>query len=210
MSLNKVEGRQLVKRFGRTRALAGVNVELRAGEVTIIEGTNGSGKSTLLSLLSLIAKPSSGHLRFDNRKVRASDRSRISVLSHEPMLYADLDASQNIDFFAKLVAAKKERRDSLYERFRIQELDGRPVRSLSRGQKQRVALSRALLSMPALLLLDEPSTGLDEASVELLRDVILEEKERGAVVAVVTHSDSFASEIADQRVRLHRGKRVEA
>lgn len=126
------------------------------------------------------------------------------------MLYADLDASQNIDFFAKLVAAKKERRDSLYERFRIQELDGRPVRSLSRGQKQRVALSRALLSMPALLLLDEPSTGLDEASVELLRDVILEEKERGAVVAVVTHSDSFASEIADQRVRLHRGKRVEA
>ena len=209
-AFDEVQGEGLVKLYGRTRALAGVDVTLRAGEVTVIAGPNGSGKSTLLGLLSLEARPTRGTLRFgkaDGRSARRRLRRHIGVLSHQPMLYPDLSGAENLRFFAGLLGAASERVAALRERFEVGAYGERPVRTYSRGQLQRVALARALLAEPSLLLLDEPSTGLDTRGVERLAAAIRAERTRGAIVALVTHDATFAASLADARITLRRGKR---
>ncbi|MEM1418385.1 MAG: ATP-binding cassette domain-containing protein [Myxococcota bacterium] len=211
-AFDEVRGEGLVKLFGRTRALGGVDVHLRAGEVTVIEGPNGSGKSTLLALLALLASPTRGTLRYGSFDARSGRmlRRHIGVLSHAAMLYPDLSGAENLAFFAGLLAAPDARVKRLRDRFEIAAFGERPLRTYSRGQLQRVALARALLGEPALLLLDEPSTGLDLRGTERLVEAVRTERARGAIVAVVTHDPSFADAVADTRVRLRRGKREAA
>jgi len=212
-AFDRVRGRGLLKMYGRTRALAGVDVELRAGEVTVIEGPNGSGKSTLLSLLALLARPTRGALRFGDRdavKARRALRRHVGVLGHQSMLYPDLSGVENLHFFAGLYELPAAAVDEVLARYEIGAFGERPVRTCSRGQLQRLALARALLPRPTLVLLDEPSTGLDETGVDRLVDVVGAERERGAIVAIVTHDQGFAERVADRRFRLQRGKVAEA
>ncbi|MEO0321333.1 MAG: ABC transporter ATP-binding protein [Myxococcota bacterium] len=212
-AFDEVRGEGLVKLYGRTRALAGVDLTLRAGEVTVIEGPNGSGKSTLLALLSLEARPTRGSLRYGERegqRERRRLRRHIGLLSHQPMLYPDLNAQENLAFFAGLLGVGAARVAQLRERFEVGAYGERPVRTYSRGQLQRVALARALLGEPSLLLLDEPSTGLDSRGVARLEEAVATERERGAIVALVTHDARFADALADARVSLRRGKRQAA
>ena len=210
---DRVHAESLVKLYGRTRALAGVSVELGAGEVTSIEGPNGSGKSTLLQLLALTAKPTDGKLRFgklDASRDATTIRRHLGVLAHASMLYPDLSGRENVRLYAGLFGVENpvERADALFERFGIGVFGDRPVRTYSRGQLQRVALARALVADPTLLLLDEPSTGLDVAGVERLEAVIREERERGAIVVLVTHDGELSSRVADRRIALRNGKVV--
>ncbi|MCA9611211.1 MAG: ABC transporter ATP-binding protein [Sandaracinus sp.] len=210
---DRVHAESLVKLYGRTRALAGVSLELPAGEVTSIEGPNGSGKSTLLQLLALTAKPTDGKLRFgklDASRDATTIRRHLGVLAHASMLYPDLSGRENVRLYAGLFGVDKpvERADALFERFGIGVFGDRPVRTYSRGQLQRVALARALVADPTLLLLDEPSTGLDVAGVERLEAVIREERERGAIVVLVTHDGELSSRVADRRIALRNGKVV--
>lgn len=206
-----VEARGLVKTFGPTRALAGVDVSLRAGEVTVIEGPNGSGKTTLLGILSLLVRPTRGTVRFgaDDALARADVlRGAIGVLAHAAMVYPDLTGLESLRLSAGLhgVPDPEARIASLRERFEIGPFGDRPTRTYSRGQLQRVALARALLHAPQLLLLDEPSTGLDAASVARLGAAVRTEKERGAIVVLVTHDVALADAIGDRRIVLSRGR----
>jgi ABC-type multidrug transport system ATPase subunit len=214
MPLERVRTTELVKVYGHTRALAGVSVSLEAGEVTVIEGPNGSGKSTLVSILAQLSEPTAGRIFYgkkEARQIKRAVRGLIGVLAHAPMLYPELSGRENLALFADLygVARPKKRIDELIERFEIGPFFERPVRTYSRGQLQRVALARALLHEPELLLLDEPSTGLDVDASERLIEAVLTERERGAVVVVVTHDAAFADRVADRRVRLSRGRVVE-
>jgi ABC-type multidrug transport system ATPase subunit len=214
MPLERVRTTELVKVYGHTRALAGVSVSLEAGEVTVIEGPNGSGKSTLVSILAQLSEPTAGRIFYgkkEARQIKRAVRGLIGVLAHAPMLYPELSGRENLGLFADLygVARPKKRIDELIERFEIGPFFERPVRTYSRGQLQRVALARALLHEPELLLLDEPSTGLDVDASERLIEAVLTERERGAVVVVVTHDAAFADRVADRRVRLSRGRVVE-
>ncbi len=212
-AFDEVKGEGLVKLYGRTRALGGVDVTLRAGEVAGIAGPHGSGKSTLLSLLSLEARPTRGALRFgafDGHRDRRRLRRHIGVLSHQAMLYPDLSAAENLAFFAGLLGVSADRVAVLRERFEVGTYGERAVRTYSRGQLQRVALARALLGAPSLLLLDEPSTGLDTRGIDRLEEAVRAERERGAIVALVTHDARFADALADARVSLRRGKREAA
>jgi heme exporter protein A len=213
---DRVEARGLVKTYGATRALAGVDVTLRAGEVTVVEGPNGSGKSTLLGILSLLVRPSRGELRFGDRDARAEAgalRGTLGVLAHAALVYPDLSALESLRFAAELHDLPRAEADariaSLRARFELGGFADRPARTYSRGQLQRLAIARTLLHRPTLVLLDEPSTGLDAASTARLVEVVEDERKRGAIVAVVTHDEGFASAIATGRVRLSRG-RVEA
>lgn len=210
-SFEIVEAQGLVKTFGPTRALAGVDVSLRAGEVTVIEGPNGSGKTTLLGILSLLVRPTRGTVRFGALDALARPdalRGAIGVLAHAAMVYPDLTGIESLHLAASLydVRGAEARIASLRERFEIGPFGDRATRTYSRGQLQRIALARALVHEPSLLLLDEPSTGLDAASVERLARAVRAERERGAIVVLVTHDVAFAQSIGDRRIVLSRGR----
>ncbi len=207
----EVRVKKLVKLYGRTRALAGVSLTLPAGAVTVVEGPNGSGKSTLLHCLALLAKPTSGSIAFgtlDGRAHARQVRRHLGVLTHASMLYPDLTGRENLRFYAELHGVPTSRADELCARFEVGRFIDRAVRTYSRGQLQRVALARALVARPSLLLLDEPSTGLDTLGVQRLVEVVRAERDRGAVVVLVTHDDELSRQVADRRVLLRRGRLV--
>lgn len=215
LEFDRIEGRGLACSFGATRALQGVDLELRAGTTTVIEGPNGSGKSTLTNVLSLLLRPSRGTLRFGahDALARAAElRGSIGVLAHAAMVYPDLTGIESLELAVRLyaVAGGAARVAELRERFEIAGFGDRPTRTYSRGQLQRVALARALVHAPRLLLLDEPSTGLDTRATERLIAAVRAETARGAIVALVTHDSSLADALADTRIALDRGRRPDA
>jgi heme exporter protein A len=206
---NRVETRGLTKVYGPTRALSGIDATFTAGTITSVEGPNGSGKSTLLSLLALIAKPTRGTIRFGDRDATKQPglRRHIGVLAHAAMVYPDLNAYENLALFAALHDLPVDRTlDRERDRFGLGAWATRPARTYSRGQLQRVALARALLHEPALLLLDEPSTGLDASSNERLIEAVKRERERGAIIVLVTHDQWLSDRIADRRLKLAHGR----
>jgi heme exporter protein A len=209
LDFTTVEARGLVKLYGATRALSGVDLELQAGVVTVIEGPNGAGKSTLLDILTLLSRPTRGRLHFgphDAWKHRTLLRGTLGVLAHAAMLYPDLSGRENLELFARMYQVDVKRVGAFGERFEATNFWDRAVRTYSRGQLQRIALARALLHTPRLILLDEPSTGLDVRATEQLVKAVKAERERGAIVALVTHDRPLADALADRRVLLSRGR----
>jgi len=196
------------KTFGATVALRAVNMSLECGRLTLIEGPNGSGKSTLLGILGTVLKPTVGRVEYGalGDDLQAA-RACIGWVSHETMAYPDLTGRENLELAARLHGCDPQAAwAEAEERFDLGSFARRPVRTNSRGQRQRVALARALVHRPSLLLLDEPTTGLDKASVRRLIEVVLEEVQRDSIVAVVTHEpESFPREGA-ARVVLERGR----
>lgn len=210
----RVEG--VVKVFGVTRALAGVSVTLDAGVITSVEGPNGSGKSTLLGIVAQLMRPTRGRVLYGDRRggrgaAGVALRRHLGILGHQAMLYPELTGRENLRLFARLydLPDPEARIGALLERFEIGAFVDRPARTWSRGQLQRVALARALLHAPRLLLLDEPSTGLDKRGVAHLTAALEAERARGAIQLLITHDAALAERLADRRVRLDRGKVVE-
>lgn len=212
---DRVEARGLTKMYGATRALAGVDLDLRSGVVTVVEGPNGAGKSTLLGILTLQVRPTRGSLRFGEIDAIASPdslRKHIGVLSHASFCYPDLSGVENLVLAARLhgVADPAARVKRLRDRFEIGGFGERALRTFSRGQVQRVALARALVNEPRLLLLDEPSTGLDAHATERLIEVVEAERARGALIALVTHDAALSRALGDVHVVLTNGRVLEA
>jgi len=203
-----VEVVNVTKTYGAVRALLGVSAKFEPGRISMVLGANGSGKSTLLSLIGTLATPTVGRISHGELgKSRAEVRQNLGWLGHDSLCYGDLTGRENLRFAARLHGAGASTIDAAIGRFHLQAFVDRPFRTYSRGQRQRVALARALLHAPRLLLLDEPTTGLDKASVELLRGVVREEADRGAVVVVVTHDVAF-TDLADHALTLERGRVV--
>jgi ABC-type multidrug transport system ATPase subunit len=196
------------KSFGAVRAVVDVSLDLAPGTVVVIEGPNGSGKSTLLGMLGTLIRPTAG--RIDYGRLGSSFervRARIGWLGHDTLCYPDLTGRENIELAARLAGVDPEeawRRSA--ERFAIGEFGGRAMRTASRGQRQRVALARAVVHAPDVLLLDEPSTGLDVSAVERVERVIAEEVARGATIAIITHDAKFAASMKHERYRMDRGR----
>jgi ABC-type multidrug transport system ATPase subunit len=205
-----VELRAVTKTYGAVRALVGVSTRFDAGRVSVVTGPNGSGKSTLRAVVGTLARVTSGVVDHgDLGASRSAVRATLGWLGHDSLCYPELSGRQNIELAARLHGrdmAEAFRRAA--ERFELGTYADRPVRTYSRGQRQRVALARALVHEPRMLLLDEPTTGLDVASAARLRGVVREEASRGAVVVVVTHDEAFADAVADAKVELQRGRVV--
>lgn len=161
-----IRARDLERRFGRKRVIRDLDLDLAAGESLLVTGPNGSGKSTLLALCAGLLAPTSGEIHV------AVDRGRIGYLAHEPLVYRELTALENLDLYGRLyrVPERRERIGMLLERLRLWDSRHERVGSFSRGMTQRLALCRALLHEPRLLLLDEPYAGLDDAGAALLDD----------------------------------------
>jgi len=209
-TLTRVVGRGLVKTYGATVALRGVDVSIEGNQGTLVEGANGSGKSTLLGILGTVIRPTAGKVRYEPLGDDPSViRAAIGWLSHETLAYPDLTGRQNIEFVARLHGLDAAEAWAHAEaRFELGAFALRPLRTCSRGQRQRVALARALLHRPALVLLDEPTAGLDRTGVARLLAVIEEEVERGAAVVVVSHEPEVFRALCRTRVVLERGRLV--
>ncbi len=213
MGLTRVEVTGLAKRFGQHRALAGVELTLAAGEVCALLGPNGAGKSTLIGILSTLMRPTAGLVRYlDDGGAREADdrlRAEIGLLAHASLCYGELSATENLVFFAGLygVADGAARAATLLEEVGLERrARSQPARTYSRGMMQRLALARALLARPSLLLLDEPFTGLDRDGAQALGQRLGRAKADGAIVLVVTHDLEAIAEVTDHAVVLRGGK----
>lgn len=207
--IEKVVAKSLVKTFGATAALRGINLELRAGELALIEGPNGSGKTTLLRILGTLLTPSSGRVSYPPFDRVEQVRGEVGWLSHEALAYGDLTGRQNIALAAEIHGLDADDTwTQAKDRFALGRFADRPLRTNSRGQRQRIALARALLHRPSLVLLDEPTTGLDRAGVERLVELIAEERDGGAVLALVSHEPELFAKVQTHRVALDRGRVV--
>jgi heme exporter protein A len=200
----------VTKTYGPVRALVNVTCTLHPTNVTVLTGPNGSGKSTLLSVIGTLARPTAGRVNHgDLGSSRREVRATLGWVGHESLCYPDLTGRQNIELAARLHGCSPSEAFTLAAaRFDLGPFANRPFRTYSRGQRQRVALGRALVHSPRLLLLDEPTTGLDAAATERLGQVLRDEAARGATVVLSTHDGAFASAVATAVVALDRGRRV--
>ena len=199
------------RHFGRRRALSGVTLTAVAGQIVALLGANGAGKSTLLSIAATLLDPSSGEVRYGQTTAReAGDvlRGRIGLLGHDLYLYPELTATENLRFFADLYGldAAGDRVAAALASAALQDRANDPVSSFSRGMRQRLAVERALLHDPRLVLLDEPFTGLDDVSSETLRARLSALRDSGAIVIVTTHELEAIEPIVDAAYLLGRGR----
>jgi heme exporter protein A len=185
-----ISARGLSKRYGTKRVLERLDLDVPRGGFTVVTGPNGSGKTTLLRLVAGLAAPTSGSLEV------AADRAQIGYLAHEPLVYRELTALENLDLYGRLyrVPERRERIGMLLERFGLWNARREPVSSFSRGMQQRLALCRALLHEPELLLLDEPFNALDEEGADLLDGELA--GLRGRTFLVATHDPARLEPLA--------------
>jgi heme exporter protein A len=192
-----IRARGLEKRYGSRRVIAGVDVEVADGGFLLVTGPNGSGKTTLLRLLAGLAAPTKGTLEVD------VDRGSVGFLAHEPLVYRELTGLENLDLFGRLyrLRERRERIGMLLERFGLWDARNERVASYSRGMTQRLALCRALLHEPELLVLDEPYAGLDDEAAGVL-DRELDELAGTRTLVVSTHEPVRLERLATGRLAL--------
>jgi len=206
-----LRARGVVRRFGRARVLAGVDLDVDAGEVVALLGANGAGKTTLLRVLALLLRPNGGALSLFGEDATAAPpalRRRIGWVGHESACYPDLSAAENLAFYARLfeVPDAGARVAELLAWAGLEEAARRPVRTYSRGMSQRLALARALLHRPDLLLMDEPFSGLDRDAATALEERIAALRTAGHAVVFTTHDVERAAPVATRLAILHRGR----
>lgn len=197
--------------FGRRRALNRVSLTAHAGSITTLLGPNGAGKSTLLSIASTLLAPSGGVVWYgdvDARQGGSALRARIGLLAHDLFLYPELTAAENLRFFASVYALPDvgRRVDDALDRAGLAARRDDSVSGFSRGMRQRLALERALIHEPRLVLLDEPFTGLDEAAREALRRRLDAVRGSGAIVLLTTHDTAAVAGLTDASVSLADGR----
>jgi heme ABC exporter ATP-binding subunit CcmA len=202
---------EVSRHFGRRRALTRVSLRCEAGEIVALLGPNGAGKSTLLSIVATLLTPSSGEVLYGERRAAsqpAAIRSRIGMLGHDLYLYPELSAAENLRFFGQMyeLDGLEARITAALDRAGLTARGDDPVSGFSRGMRQRLALERALLHQPRLVLLDEPFTGLDDAATTALRGRLAGLRDLGCLVLLTTHDLETIEASVDRAVMLRGGR----
>jgi heme exporter protein A len=209
--LDLVEIRKIGKRYGTERALANVSLELRAGSMCALLGHNGAGKTTLLGIVSTLVRQNDGKVTYKTGGVEATGeavRREIGMLAHASLCYGELTAIENLQLFAGLYGVDDSEAavSAVLDRVGLEpRARTRAARTYSRGMAQRLALARAVLTKPSLLLLDEPFTGLDRGGALALGEQLGALKSSGAIVVVVTHDLEAIAGRTDHVAVLRRG-----
>jgi heme exporter protein A len=202
--------KKLVKRFGLKSILRGLDFEVQPGEFVALLGPNGAGKTTFLRILASLSRPSLGEVNIAGYQLpreAAQVRARLGVVSHLPLLYGDLTAEENLQFYARMYGITNfELR--ITEVLEMVGLDTRRrdlVRTFSRGMQQRLAIGRAVLHDPEVMLFDEPYTGLDQDASSMLDAVLKTVAAQGRTVVMTSHDLARAEELATRFDILSRG-----
>ena len=203
--------RQVSKSFGQHRVLDGLDLQIQPGELLCLLGRNGAGKTTLLKILSGLLKPESGSIWLDNHQIDFADshaRHGIGLVMHQPFLYEHLTGIENLRFYARLYQVPDDdpALEAALSQLGMLRFARKPVRSYSRGMKQRLTIARALLHSPNILLLDEPYTGLDLLGSQVFNQLMLEQKQQGRIILMTTHDLSHALPITSRFAFLARGR----
>ena len=200
------------RHFGRRRAVSHVTLTARSGELVGLLGPNGAGKSTLLGVMATLVAPTSGEIRYGDRALRQSSaaiRGRIGLLAHELHLYPELSARQNLTFFARLHGLDaRPTVDAALEAAELAARADEEVAAFSRGMRQRLALERAVLHRPRLVLLDEPFTGLDDRAVGVVAGRLRQLAADGAIVVMATHDLDLAEGLVSRVAVMREGRLV--
>jgi heme ABC exporter ATP-binding subunit CcmA len=211
IDFDRLEIDGVTRYYGRRRALQNVTFNCAAGEVIALLGPNGAGKSTLLAVLSTLIVPNGGEVRYGTHTAREAGarlRHRLGWLGHELQLYPELTARENLEFFARLMGVSDESA-AVARALVSSRLDSRadePVSGFSRGMRQRLALERALIHQPRLILLDEPFTGLDGPSADALAVRLRALAQAGTLVLLATHDVDLADQVLDRALVLQNGR----
>jgi len=211
----KFEVKKLCRSYGMQRVLQNLDISLQSGELVCLLGPNGAGKSTLIRLLSGLLKPTAGEITIDGALVDFSEaeaRRKIGLILHQTFLYEQLTGIENLQLYARLYGTRLTESDlkQLMVRVGLGKVRPVPVRSYSRGMKQRLTIARALLNNPQILLLDEPYTGLDQQGSTMLNQLLAEEQENQRIILLTTHELSFIRQVASRFDILHRGRIAES
>jgi heme exporter protein A len=205
-----IEIRRLVKRFGLKSVLRGLDLSVAEGEFVALLGPNGAGKTTLLRILTALSRPTAGGLTVAGYTIPGAEsevRGLLGVVAHQPLLYGDLTASENLTFFGRMygVQGLADRVNEVLSLVGLAAVRSELVRAFSRGMQQRLAIARAILHSPPMLLLDEPHTGLDQEASEILDLLLLEVAAAGRTVVMTSHDLTRAHRLADRVDVLSRG-----
>ena len=206
--MSTIVAQRLTQRFGTDLALDAVDLVLDKGEHLAVLGENGAGKTTLLRVLATAARPTSGILEIfglDALRERKRLRGRIGFVGHAPGLYPALSAAENLEFFCALQGVSRSRVDETLELVGLTDAGARPAGKLSRGEQQRLAIGRAVLHDPRLLVLDEPDASLDSGGADLLAKVM-----EGRTAVLATHDHALANRLCQRTLVLRNGRSLGA
>lgn len=209
-----IEIKKLTKQADNKLILRGIDLSIKKGETIAILGPNGAGKSTLLKVLATLIKPTSGVVKvngLDLKKNHVEIKKILGYLPHSSLLYDHYSPLENLVFFGNLYGVKnvEKRAIELVKDVGLSFFLNEPVKNFSRGMIQRIAIARAIVHDPEILLLDEPHTGLDQGAISILNNVILSMKEKGTTTLMVTHDFKQAAEICDRIIIVKSGKIVD-
>ena len=205
--------KKLVKRFGPKVVLRGLDFEVQPGEFVALLGPNGAGKTTFLRILASLSRPAMGQVQIAGYQLpgqAAAVRRRLGVVSHLPLLYGDLTAEENLRFYGRMynLPNMEKRISEVLEMVGLSPRKRDLVRTFSRGMQQRLAIGRAVLHDPDVMLFDEPHTGLDQDACEMLDTVLQEVAARGRTVVMTSHDLARTADLASRFDVLSKGKIV--
>jgi heme ABC exporter ATP-binding subunit CcmA len=204
-----IQTQRLSKSLGGRMVLREIDLTIATGECVALTGSNGAGKTTLLRCLAASARPTAGAVHWFGRPAAASPDHRrlVGIVAHETRLYAHLTLRENLLFAARMCAVTEptRRADKLLEQIGLRSLADRQVRQISKGMRQRLALARALIHEPPIMLLDEPFSGLDAASRDWLAEQLHERRAGGCAVCFSTHDEQQTRQFADRTLILRNG-----
>lgn len=209
-----IELKKLTKQADNKQILRGVDLSIKKGETIAILGPNGAGKSTLLKVLATLIKPTSGHVLINGLELRKNQieiKKLLGYLPHSSLLYDHYSPLENLVFFGNIYGVQdvEQKARKLVKDVGLSFFLNEPVKNFSRGMIQRIAIARAIIHDPEILLLDEPHTGLDQGAISILNNVILSMKDKGTTTLMVTHDFKQAAEICDRVIIVKNGKIVD-
>jgi heme ABC exporter ATP-binding subunit CcmA len=200
---------QITKLFGRFAALRDISAGFASGKLYAVLGENGAGKSTLLRIIAGLARPTRGSVMISGSADLQQSLSRLGYMGHAPMLYDELSGAENLRYFGALYSSQAASQSNVESAMRMVGLDPKLARrtsAYSQGMRQRLALARAIIHDPELLLLDEPFSNVDAASTQAMATLLAQLRDRGKTIFVVTHQAEILSAIADETVTLQDGR----
>lgn len=208
-----IQIRGLHKYFGRHRVLRGIDLKIETGQILVLLGPNGAGKTTLLRILATLSRPTRGQVQVAGVDITANPegiRQYLGMVSHASLLYGDLSAAENLEFYARLygLSQPQERVKQLLQQVELYHRRKDLVRTFSRGMIQRLAIARALLHNPPILLLDEPDTGLDPQAAEMMTELLRDIGGQERTIVMTTHHLERGFALADRVTLLAGGKLV--